>query len=684
MPREISQPIARAPQPALHGTLAASPSFILALAILLAVAHGILAITATVEKSMTSDEIAHLTAGEAYNTRADYRLQPENGVLPQRWAALPLTLGHAPLPGTAEPSWQHADVWNYGYIFFYTQGFASGEYLFLGRAMVAVFSVATALLVFFWSRHLFGMRGGFVSLVLYTLAPEFLAHGALATSDVVMTFFFVACSAAWWKHLHSPGATWTAVSVGMLGLAFVAKVSAILLIPMFALSAAAWVWQLRRDSRAGLLVRRLVMSAVVHGVGVWGVLWLFYRFRYSAFAPALAGGAEFNHSWAWVLEGLGLPGYMIVHLRDWRLLPEAWLYGLSFVLSYAKARGAFLNGEYSLTGWVRFFPYTFLVKSTLPCLILLGAALARAAGSARQRLQRQHADTAAMGSRWWDFTPLLALFVVYTATSLTSHLNIGHRHILPIYPAVYIAIGSLGAWLDFRRPARLAFVLLLLAWQAGASFWIRPHYLAYFNELVGGPKNGWQHLVDSSLDWGQDLPTLKRWLDAHGRGETVYLSYFGTGDPVYEGIRARPLPSLPIVGPPQPRVRLGPGIYAVSATMLQQVYSPLRGDWTRTREKDYETLRAAEPLFLEADRHPKDPPPALAGASIEETRRIWTRYDTLRFARLCYYLRLKQPEATAGYSILIYRLDASEVQQATAGSLAEWTQLITRAATAGR
>ena len=91
---------------------AASPShgFLITLAVILAVLHAVLAVTATTDKSMTADEIAHLTAGQAYNTRADYRLQPENGNLPQRLSALPMTIAAVPLPPVSLETWRTADV----------------------------------------------------------------------------------------------------------------------------------------------------------------------------------------------------------------------------------------------------------------------------------------------------------------------------------------------------------------------------------------------------------------------------------------------------------------------------------------------------------------------------------------------------------------------------------------------
>jgi 4-amino-4-deoxy-L-arabinose transferase-like glycosyltransferase len=651
-----------------------SAGFLVALAVLLAIGHAVMAVTATVDKSMTSDEIAHLTAGHAYNTLGDFRLQPENGNLPQRWSALPAKFAGAPLPPTTLQSWREADVWNYGHAFFYGQPNPGDVLLFRGRAMVALFSAATGLLVFFWSRALFGWRGAFVSLLLFVFFPDFLAHGALATSDVVMTFFFLAAVGAWWRHLERPGAGPAALSAVTFGLACVAKFSAPLLVPMFGLSALVWfAGRVRGHGWRGPLLR-LGRSAAVHGLVGWGTIWLFYGFRFGPFAPELADGASYNHGWGWLVTELGWPRELLLGLREWRLLPDAFLYGFTFVLQFAKQRGAFLNGEYSLEGWPWFFPYAFAVKSTFPFLLLLAAG----AVSGWSRLRPGGMKAALMRLR--PLTPLAALFVVYWATSIASHLNIGHRHLLPTYPVLFIAAGVLGAGFHLRRPLVAVFLGGLVLWHAVESWRIRPHYLAYFNPLAGGPANGWRHLVDSSLDWGQDLPGLSRWLRENGRGEKSFLAYFGTGDPRYEGIRATLLPTLPEVGVVRPWHALHAGIYAVSATMLQHVYSPVRGDWTLALEGEYQQLRAVEPDLLAYQANPGRRAELLRDAPAENWDTAWRRYELLRFARLCHYLRVRTPDANVGYSILIHRLSEAEVAAATAGSLREWAALIERAA----
>lgn len=657
---------------------AATPSsrFHLVLAVLLCLLHAVLAVTATVDKSMTADEIAHFTAGQAYNLRNDYRLQPENGNLPQRLAALPMTIAGVELPPPALESWRTADVWNYGYAFFYGRPLPVEQWMFLGRAVIALVSAATGLLVFLWSRALFGPRGAFLSLVLFVFCPGFLAHGALATSDVVMTFFFVASVSAWWLHLERPGFAWAAVSSITLGLAFVAKFSAVLLPPMLALIGIIWgAGKARGGGWRGILAR-LARSTAVHAAVAVALIWTFYGFRFSAFAPGLAEHATFNHGWGVMLQGLGLPAKVLWWMKEWRLLPEAWLYGLTFVLQFSQARGAFMSGEYSVTGWVTFFPWAFLIKTTLSFLVLIAAAAG--AGLHDRWRSRMRGDAAGDITLIRPLTPLIVLFVVYWVTSLTSHLNIGHRHILPTYPLLFVAAGYLGRFMSGGQPFVAGCVVLLGGWHVLESFAARPHYLAYFNQIVGGSKNGWRHLVDSSLDWGQDLPGLKRWLDVHAHGDSVYLSYFGTGDPAYEGITATPLPSLPEVGAPRRWHALAPGIYAVSATMLQHVYSGIRGPWTKELEAEYQQLKVLEPTLLEFQNDPARQADLLREVPAANWRLAWKRYEQLRFARLCHYLRIRTPDAVIGHTLFVFRLTGAELGEAVQGSLPQWRELIER------
>ncbi len=191
-----------------------------------------------------------------------------------------------------------------------------------------------------------------------------------------------------------------------------------------------------------------------------------------------------------------------------------------------------------------------------------------------------------------------------------------------------------------------------LGWFVAESAYIRPNYLAYFNELAGGPRQGYKHLVDSSLDWGQDLPALQEWLAKNNPdNRPVYLAYFGTEDPGYYGVNAFPLANA---GFDQQLIDLKPGIYCVSATLLQTMYTTVIGPWAIPYEKTYRQLLQKQKL-PGAQLYPKEV----------------TALGRYRFARLCSFLRKREPDADAAYSILIYRLAQSDIDRALYGQPVE-------------
>ena len=135
--------------------------------------------------------------------------------------------------------------------------------------------------------------------------------------------------------------------------------------------------------------------------------------------------------------------------------------------------------------------------------------------------------------------------LIYFFVCIMSTLNIGLRHLLPIYPFMFIMISAAvfgGADKRYRKFAQIE-AIILAGVLAVESMSIHPNYLAYFNELAGGPANGPHYLIDSNLDWGQDLKKLKQWSDQRGL-ESICLSYFGHADPSYYGISYQRLDSL--------------------------------------------------------------------------------------------------------------------------------------------
>ena len=194
----------------------------------------------------------------------------------------------------------------------------------------------------------------------------------------------------------------------------------------------------------------------------------------------------------------------------------------------------YLLGALSHTGWWYMSPVAFLAKTPLGELALFALAIV----TVPVRLKRLRVR--GIGFRWF----LLAVpAACYFGVSLLAHFNAGERHLLPVYPFVFIfsAAVVLAPPVPKWRWAAAALCALILVMETAS---IHPHYLAFFNALAGGPVGGRHVLVDSNLDWGQDVKNLKSYLDAHHIPE-VCMSYFGMADLAYYGIRSRALPAVP-------------------------------------------------------------------------------------------------------------------------------------------
>lgn len=639
--------------------------------VLLVAGHFAMAYTAALRESNVFDEPLHQTGGYASWRFGDFRIHPENGNLPQRLFALPLVLGgeRYRFPSRDSPAWRESAQWTIAHRFYFREGNDFRRMLASGRAVAACLGAAVVALVYGWSRRLFGPRGALLSAALAAFSPNLLAHGPLMTSDAILALLLPAFLGLLWVALHraTPAAWLGSAAVG--GLLFVSKFSAPLVLPMAGLLASLRVgagrpWPYRVGRRRGRIAGRGAQTLAVlsllalHGVVIAATIWTVYDFRYAAMAEA-APGAHLFDSWRRLLAEPGVVTDAVAFAREHRLLPEAYLYGVAFVQEHTRARYAFLAGRFGVQGWWTFFPIAVAIKTPLALFALLG--LAAASGRAVPRSARAGA---------YRLAPLAVGLAVYGAASLGASVNVGLRHVLPLYPLGFVLAGAAARWIGSPHRVTATAVALCALLFAAASWSIRPHYLAYFNVLVG-PERGYRWLVDSSLDWGQDLPALARWLDANARpGEAVFLSYFGSSDPTAYGVDALALPSYHDWTRPggQPAFALGPGLYCISATNLQAVYTWPQGPWTAAREARYRAVRAEVVPML------RGPLPAPARARWLRTKRggdLYREYHALRFARLTAYLRRsgRRPDAMPGYSILVYRLGDDELHEALYGDL---------------
>lgn len=650
------------------------PRFLVPAAVVLLLAvHYLLAVSSVRGKSVAFDEIAHVTAGYSYWKTGDHRLQPENGVLPQLWGSLPLLSGGYAFPSLDQDAWRSAQVWILSHEFFYGSGNDARALLFRARLAAALVGVGVCALVFVWSRRLYGDGAALFALSLAAFSPTFLALGPIVTSDLFVTLTLtLSVGCLWWTLGRMSPLSLLASGLAVAAL-LLSKVSGVLILPVGAILVA-----LRLLSREPLVVvlgerrievrgaRRLgpILAALaIHAVLVFVVVWAAYGFRYSAFSVAEAGRGRFLFPWVTVLQAPGVSSSLLGWARAARVLPEAYLYSLAFVRWYVQRRVAFLNGHYSVVGWPAFFPYCFLVKTPLSLLLALVLGMV---GTLRASWRRgEHSAS----------TPLFVLLAVYGATSVATGLNLGHRHLAPIYPALYILAGSAWAWRGISKRVGTALVGALLVLSLQESFAIRPHYLAYFNLFAGGPRHAYRHLVDSSLDWGEDLRGLGAWLERHALRDSdaspVYLSYFGTGDPASEGVSARLLPSYFDNWRAKELFALRGGTYCLSATMLQSLYSEAIGPWAVAYEETYQQARKEIARYDATAADPEARRRLLAEGGEAHWRKIHRDYDLYRFGRLCAYLRQREPDDHVGYSILIYRLSDAQADEALSGPPAE-------------
>jgi hypothetical protein len=505
--------------------------------ILLLGAFAAQAVTSMAQKSVTCDESAHLPAGYSYLARGDYRLNPEHPPLAKMIAAAPLLF--MKINGAYDGEfWKEGMPWQYGWDFLYNDGNDAATVMFWGRFAMVVLSLGLGLLIFFWARSLYGNAAGLFALFLFAFSPNLIAHGSLTNTDIAMAFFFALALFCFDRALRRLTA-WSAALAGLaLGLALLAKFSAPLLLPVMFVAAVVRVFDRRPlEARTPALAlttwrRKAVALAALFCVMLaiaWALVWAGYRFRYSPYAD----GTEQP---LWFSTPVPPPRTaMEKFVYGNRLLPKAYLDGFRFVRA-SMTRNSFLDGErnwirgkpeYSAR-WPHYFIMTTLYKTPVPSLIFFTVAAVGAYWLSRRTWRRE--------------VIIIAAIVIYFAVSSLSGMYIGHRHILPVIPLAFIFMSKLANHLRMpqRRDTiviRSCFALLVL-WYVYSALSIYPNYLAYFNEIAGGPGNGPHHLTDSNIDWGQDLILLKKYMDEHHM-DSVHLIYFGNGNPRYYGVRCK-------------------------------------------------------------------------------------------------------------------------------------------------
>lgn len=514
------------------------------------VTSGTLEVLSALRETQTWDEGIHLSAGYAYLTHSDFRWNQEHPALAKLLSALPLLLFHPELPTTGE-GWRKLDETQMGIDFLYHNRASADSLLFAARSVTMLLSLSFLAVVALLVRRRFGPAAALLTVTLCAFDPNLIAHARYVTTDFPVTVFYFVAALLWTEYLLSGRTRDLFLAALAFALALVTKFSALLLLPALAiLYVIRWCqkpaeFPVRRAAAVGAIFAAMSLLTVA------AVYWPETLRCLRTAVPPLAASVKRGN----------LIGEALYRAGRWFHLPEhAFLAGLGKVAEHNQGgHASYLLGMRSDKGWWYYFPIVFAVKSTMAALIatliLVGAAVA----ALRRRLR-------AVPFAWLG---LLVPPAIYFVFSMTSAINIGMRHILPVYPFLYLAVAVALTRTNGWHWAGYAAVALA-ALQIAECASIYPDYLAFFNAVSGGPGNGPHYLVDSNIDWGQDVKKLREWLRAHGTN-TARIWYFGNAQMDYYGIRAD--------GFPDPLDEKGWNAidgYAVSSvTVLEGVYVPL-------------------------------------------------------------------------------------------------------------
>ena len=630
--------------------------------------YSILVVSSTFGKSPVFDEPFHITGGYNYLKNGDLKMASEGGFLTEAWLALPLLTQKLKFPYEGDNFFSGADEWETSRDFLFRSGNDADSMILHSRMMVLLISLLAGVAIYFISRNIFGHFGALISLFLFAFSPDFLAHGGLATTDMTASFIFLMAIWAIWKSVNRISPATVIFSSFILGLLFVTKHSALMIIPFYLIMIMLrlflgkplqvnWFGKIfaLKTQKAQLLA--LVGAGIMNAAVIIFFIWAACGFRYSMLKDD-SGQARtaLNQTTESYLNQSGSFGNLISVARDSKILPEAYLYGFAFFIKYGKSRYSFLDSEFSTEGWWYFFPFTFLYKTPLPLILLImisALALAKGGGKLNNPIAFM------TSGRIYPLIPFVFFIIIYMLFAMTSRTNIGHRHLLTVYLGLFIIAGSLSMLLTGGWKILKITVLCLFAWLLAETLIAWPNYISYFNQLAGGSKNGYKHLVDSSLDWGQDLKGLKSWLGKNNpQCENVYFSFFGNTDVEYYGLKTKMLPSYR--GQNSDEIfELKKGIYCISATLFQFLYV----SESCYGETGFDVADADDNYFKNLSEKIKSFPSTEKRADLTvEQKREFRIYEYLRFIKLCLFLHNREPDEIIGNSILIFRVSDEDIK----------------------
>ena len=580
-------------------------------------------------KSPGIDELLHIQLGLDFWKKQDYGYGFSNPTLPQRIMALPQVLLAPDSPGIR---------------------------LWLGRIPVFLTMLMLGGVLFVWVRARTGNGGALIALVLYAFCPNILAHGSIAGTDMMAaTAFFISliCYIALIRKVTLLRLVAAGSALGML---FTTKLVAFFILPtLLALgifrSIDHWPLHLFGRSVTQKWQKGLALSGIVLILGgfVVSTIWGIYGFQFQDRRDDKISSVN-------QMKRTNIYTPMLSWAATHKVLPETYLLAVDMMLTVTSS--GYLRGENSYEGWWWYFPYAFLVKTPIPTLLCFLLGFGAAVVQLCRFSDEPSTDVPRNVLEWIGLTLSV---VFYIGIAMTSSYNVGIRLVLPIYPCLISLVGLSIPCFEKSKFLRYT-ICLLLVWLGFTFAFQSRDPLAYFNEFAGGSKNGYKHLLDSNLDWGQDLPLLAAYLE-EPEDQEVWLQYFGSLPPSFYDIDSQ----LIVVRYTQSEstdVLLDPlsgGLYVVSLTYLFGKYipdPPLNPDgWIALHRK----VSLHNKGLLEPESHKLYK--TTYGAPPTKKELIMLRVT--QGIALLNHLKQREPDDRIGYTMFVYQLTDEEIANLT-------------------
>lgn len=520
------------------------------LSILIVLVSLVLAITSLWDDSFVVDEIPHVGAGYSYIQKGDYRLNPEHPPLAKDLAGLALSFLAVDQSAFSTQYW-NSDIngqWYFGRMLIYTPLNVVDAITRTAKTSMLLFFILSTVLIYKWANERYGSTGSpqagkraaFIAILLFSFSPTVMAHSRFVTTDVPALFGALLAVYYFLSFLQKPSRKLFWLAVIAFGVAQLTKFSLVLLAPLFVLLVI--VWSIANSFSFKTLVRSVTRTITLMAAGIILVVWPIYALHTLNYPPEKQRIDTVEHLRSY---GNRLFADPVVWASDKLIVRPLAHYATGILMVNQRSIGGnttFFLGEVRNQAWKKYFPVVYAIKEPLAFwFLILITALFLGTRTRFKILNFKFKIIKNLVKENFTEFSMLSWIAIYWYFSINTNLNIGVRHLLPTYGFVYILLaGQLTAIGDRlkaigQNKKLKAYGLLLIAffgWYVVENIRIYPYYLTYFNQLVGGPANGYKYVVDSNLDWGQDLKRLAAWVEDNNV-EKIHFDYFGWANPSY-------------------------------------------------------------------------------------------------------------------------------------------------------